>query len=995
MAISYNSTQANLSYIFTTTSGGTVFSSNLAPSTAFNYFSNTAVVNDAIYFCFTSVSFSNLYLNVGTAMAGTGINLAWEYFCRSTSTWRTCHNLTDGSNGFTTLGAVTVKFPLQANMDLTTVNSISNITAVRCRITAITTITNGGAQSSVTIKKSDGKIAVTGYSDGAPCTWLDIYNWVIANASEIGATKISSDTFKFDNCAISISNGSTLRSVNEKIYMGNGCRCPVLLIAGLWSGTKAGTNGWQSASSYFFCYFSSSNILTSGSTTRVFGGIWEWFTNTVDGLTCTPSGTYLGVTDGEWRGVYCRQSGYFSTAIMDRCIVDGGLITASAVTNYPTNLSIANPGSSIWSMFGVGNTIPGVTYGAPTSALMTIVAAYNATPAQQYNFVNPNPSFGNQTDAVKVITRSLGSLANITNCFFYNSTTTLFTDYTTQSQSATVDDVPLNGSVGDIYYFKTSIGITNYQTALSFTITSQTNNYVYAYEYWNGSTWVALVPGVSLFDTTNNFQQTGIVYFGTYANWASTTVNGSTGWFVRIRITTAGTGSPSVSKIEQRPQAGIGNWKLNENYYYNLKVNNNSSTAIQSANIFIKDSLNTVIGNFSSNASGDITQQTLLRQYFNFDTSISDTYFNIKQQSVNPYLVRVRKYGYYFQDLSKTVSGQSSDVAVLQTNTNVIASEATALAYTGISINTSTQKLTISSNHTIQEVYDYCQAWLAQSSNIATDEFLTTSNGQAFTLGYDLEINNAILSGSGNISMPSKTLTFVGTGSTTLIVVDSTGTKVNISVSGYTLGSRIQIYNLTNSSEIYNAIPSNTNLSVPVTWIADKSLRVRVARVSGVDADLPVVYIGTLLNTGATFSVIQTPDVAYEANAIDGSSVSELAADYANIQIESNDVDGLTTVQRIYAWFANNLMTSTGIANFFGALTAEDSVNYKIDTSIINLKIQNISTTPLLLYGARLYRSDGTSIFEVGTGPIQHDPSKSYIANSNGLLTFNDFIALK
>lgn len=995
MAISYNSTQANLSYIFTTTSGGTVFSSNLATSTAFNYFSNTAVVNDAIYFCFTGFSFSNLYLNVGTAMAGTGINLAWEYFCRSTGTWRTCHNLTDGSNGFTTLGAVTVKFPLQANMDFTTVNSISNITAVRCRITAITTITNGGAQSSVTIKKSDGKIAVTGYSDGSPCTWLDIYNWVIVNASEIGATKISSDTFKFDNCAISISNGSTLRSEKEKIYMGNGCRCPGLLIAGLWSGAKAGTNGWQNASSYFFCYVSSTNILTSGSTTRVFGGIWEWFINTVDGLTCTPSGTYLGVTDGEWRGVYCKQSGYFSTAIMDRCIVDGGLITASAVTNYPTNLSIANPGSSIWNMYGVGNTIPGVTYGVPTSSLMAIVAAYNATPAQQYNFVNPSPSFGNQTDAVKVITRNLGTLANITNCFFYNSTTTLFTDYTTQAQSATVDDVPLSGSVGDIYYFKTSIVNTNYQTALSFTITSQTNNYVYAYEYWNGSTWVALVPGVSLFDTTNNFQQTGIVYFGTYANWASTTINGSTGRFVRIRITTAGTGSPSVSKIEQRQQAGIGDWKLNEKYYYNLKVNDNSSTAIQSANVFIKDSLNTVIGNFSSNSSGDIAQQTLLRQYLNFDTSISDTYFNIKQQSVNPYLVRVRKYGYYFQDLSKTVSGQSSDVAVLQINTNVSTSEATALAYTGISINTSTQKLTISSNHTIQEVYDYCQAWLAQSSNIATDEFLTPSNGQAFTLGYDLEINNAILSGSGNISMPSKTLTFVGTGSTTLIVVDSTGTKVNISVSGYTLGSRIQIYNLTNSSEIYNAIPSNTNLSVPVTWIADKSLRVRVARVSGVDADLPVVYIGTLLNTGATFSVIQTPDVAYEANAIDGSSVSELAADYANIQIDSNDADGLTTVQRIYAWFANNLMTSTGIANFFGALTAEDSVNYKIDTSIINLKIQNISTTPLLLYGARLYRSDGTSIFEAGTGPIQHDPSKSYIANSNGLLTFNDFIALK
>lgn len=995
MAISYNSTQANLSYIFTTTSGGTVFSSNLAASTSFNYFSNTAVVNDAIYFCFSGTSFSNLILNVGTALSGTGVTVVWEYFTRIGSTWRPCHNLTDGSNGFTTLGAVTVKFPLQAGMGLTTVNGVSNVTAVRCRITALTSISNGGAQSTTTVKKSDGKIAVTGYSDGAPCTWLDIYNWVIANASEIGATKVSFDTYKFDNCAISISNGSTLRSTSEKIYMGNGCHCPGLLIAGLWSGTKAGTNGWQSASSYFFCYFSSTNILTSGTTTRVFGGIWEWFTNTVDGLTCTPSGAYLGVNGGEWRGVYCRQSGYFSTAIMDRCIVDGGLITSGAITNYPTNLSIANPGSSIWNMYGVGNTIPGVTYGAPTSSLMAIVAAYNATPAQQYNFVNPNPSFGNQTDAVKVITRNLGTLANITNCFFYNSTTTLFTDYTTQAQSATVDDVPLSGSVGDVYYFKTSIVNTNYQTALSFTITSQTNNYVYAYEYWNGSTWVALVAGTSLFDTTNNFQQTGIVYFGTYAGWASTTINGSTGWFVRIRITTAGTGSPSVSKIEQRQQAGIGDWKLNEQYYYNLKVNNSSSTAIQNAVTYIKDALNTVVGTFTTNASGDITQQTLLRQYFNFDTSISDTYFNIKQQSVNPYLVRVRKYGYYFQDLSKTVSGQSSDVAVLQTNTNVIASEATALAYTGISINTSTQKLTISSNHTIQEVYDYCQAYLAQSANIAVTEFLTTSNGQSFSLIYDLEINNATLTGTGTISMPTKTLTFIGTGSTTLTVVDSVGTKVNISVSGYILGSRIQVYNSTDSAELYNGIPGATSLLVPITWTTNKTLRVRVAYVSGASGYLPAQLFGTLTNAGASFTVIQSADNVYNTNAIDGSSVTELTADYANIQVESNDADGQTTVQRIYAWFANNLMTTNGIASYYGAFIAEDLSNYKIDTSIINLKIQNVSTVPLILYGARLYRSDGTTIFDVGAGPVQHDPNKAYIAGADDLLTFTDYVALK
>jgi len=997
MAITYNVTVTTCSNIYTTTGGGTVFSSNLNASTAFNYFSNTAVVNDAIYFLVASTAFSNLTFNVGTAMAGTGITLVWEYFCGTTSGWRTCHNLTDGTNNFTTTGVVTVKFPLQAKMTLTTVNGISNICAVRCRITALTTITNGGAQSTTTVKRSDGAVRLTGYSDGAPATWLDVYNYLVANAPETGPARVSADVFKFDNCFINIANGSTLRSTGEKVYMGNGSQSSSSLVnmSGLWSGVKVGTNGWASASSYFFCYTSSTNLISNGPTTRVFGGIWEWFNNTVDGILCAASGTYLGMSSGEWRGVYARSSGYFDNAVCDRCITDGGLITAGAVSIYPTNLNIANPGSYIWQMYGVGNTIPGVTYGSPTTAIMNISAAYNATSGSVYNFVNPNPSFGNQTDAVKVSTRLMGNLAVITNCYFYNSTTTLFTDYTTQAQSATADDVPLSGSVGDIYYFKTSNVNTNYQTALNFTITSQANNYVYAYEYWNGSTWIALVSNVSLFDTTNNFQQTGVVYFGAYANWASTTINSSTGFFVRIRITSAGTGSPTVSKIEQRRQAGIGDWKINEQYSYDLKVTNASSSPIQSANIYIKNNLGTVTGTFGSDASGNITQQTLLRQYFYFNTSVSDANYNVGQQAVNPYLVRVRRYGYIFQDLSKTVSGLSSDVAVLQTNANVVASEATALAYTGISINTGTQKITITSNHSIQELYDYCQAWLAQSANIATNEFLTTSNGQSFTLGYDLELNNAILSGSGTIDMPTKTLTFVGTGSTSLVVTDSVGTKVNISVSGYALGSRIQVYNSTDAVQLYNGVPSSGTLAVPITWLSNKSIRVRSSYVSGASAYLPTQSFGILTNNGASFTITQTSDSVYQTNAVDGSTVTELSADYLNVQIDSNDADGETSVQRIYAWFVYILTTSTGISNFYGAFTADDLYNYKIDTSILNLKFQNISAVPLIVSGARLYRSDGTTIFDVGVGPAQHDPSKAYIANSGDLLTFTDFVALK
>jgi len=50
MAITYQTDAITISYIYRATSGGTVFSSNLNATAAFDYFDDTAVVGDAIYF---------------------------------------------------------------------------------------------------------------------------------------------------------------------------------------------------------------------------------------------------------------------------------------------------------------------------------------------------------------------------------------------------------------------------------------------------------------------------------------------------------------------------------------------------------------------------------------------------------------------------------------------------------------------------------------------------------------------------------------------------------------------------------------------------------------------------------------------------------------------------------------------------------------------------------------------------------------------------------
>ena len=62
--------------------------------------------------------------------------------------------------------------------------------------------------------------------------------------------------------------------------------------------------------------------------------------------------------------------------------------------------------------------------------------------------------------------------------------------------------------------------------------------------------------------------------------------------------------------------------------------------------------------------------------------------------------------------------------------------------------------------------------------------------------------------------MPSKLVTFVGTGAATVPITDSTGTKVNLVISNIVPNSRIQIYNTTDSTEIYNAVVTGTSLSL-------------------------------------------------------------------------------------------------------------------------------------------------------------------------------------
>jgi hypothetical protein len=180
-------------------------------------------------------------------------------------------------------------------------------------------------------------------------------------------------------------------------------------------------------------------------------------------------------------------------------------------------------------------------------------------------------------------------------------------------------------------------------------------------------------------------------------------------------------------------------------------------------------------------------------------------------------------------------------------------------------------------------------------------------------------------------------------------------------VTGYTVGSRVQIYNVTTATELYNAVPGAILSYVyteGTTVTSGDTIRVRIAYVSGVTANLPEEYMTTAGSIGFTVTDDVTSDAVYNALAIDGSTITEFAADYVNdevnVVIASN-----WYMSDLYAWWVYNLTTAQGISDFFGGLEAIDVGNFRINNSVVDIYIDNHTATNLRqLDNRRIFRAD-------------------------------------
>lgn len=968
MAITYNS-YSNCPHVFRATSGGTVFSANLA-GTTFDYFTDTAVLNDAIYFSRNAeyMAISDLKLHVGTAMAGTGITITWEYFRGTGAVWTEINDLIDNTNGFTVTGANTVQFPLQPNMTYPAsgVNGIRNRVFIRARISAITSITEGGANSTTTPQVGDGRLNLTGYTDGSPCTFENIYTWCVANRPDVLPQKVGTDTYVFPNAILNVA--STLRSSGENIFMGNGCMIgPQFDLSYAHLGTKVGTDGWTAGTNLYLCYRSPGEKLVIGTSNafKMYGGAIKEYRPIVYGVTCTPSG-YFNMGRGEWIGVYQEKSGYFISADSNRCIVDGSLIMSSTVSKFPNNLQIADPTTRLFVFYSRNQDITNLVYALPSTCIYNFGGMYGPADGN-INFIDCNPLIPEQSSEVKVVYRQLGTALNITKFFYYNSTTDTYTDYTTEANSTATDDVPIGGEVGDIFYIcRSTTTNTTLQTALDFTITPQNNDYEYKMEYYSRNGWMEREFN-SQFDQTNNFSQSGTLFVrndgnATTTNSADTiTINGQAGHYIRFTITKKGTGTPTISRVRYRLQNGITSGITSEKYSYNLNIKAiTGNTNIEGANVMIKDAEDIEVFEGLTDASGNIEEQQLVRKQTLFDAQSSEDDYNYKDIVKTPHSIRIRKYGYNQLEVTKLVAGKASEVSKLTTNAFITEADKSVVeAYTGIDITGNT--ITITEDHTMQEVYDFSQSWA--ESNINCNEPYTTADGQTFFSKFDLVLDGCHLSGVGKISMVVNTVTYLNDATSSVDIIAIDGTHTNIKLTNLVDGSRIQVYDIDEDTELFNDT-NGTELILPIIWNEDKDIRIRVMYVDGSTAKKWYETTATLTANGINLRIDQEDDTVYNEIAVDGSTVDECSIDGTNLVIDIEDDDAHTTGQRIYAFEVYWLSTENGIRDQALYIDAIDSTRFVFEGG---LKIKNISEHPLTIDNCNIYPSEGiaTDIFDL------------------------------
>lgn len=307
-----------------------------------------------------------------------------------------------------------------------------------------------------------------------------------------------------------------------------------------------------------------------------------------------------------------------------------------------------------------------------------------------------------------------------------------------------------------------------------------------------------------------------------------------------------------------------------------------------------------------------------------------------------PYINATRFYWYKFDEgsITKTID---PIIVLNETWASALSSK--------MSMDFWTNTLTISDSVSLSNIYDFIKYSLCLPENLSRNDIISSPDGVIFNGSFNLNLTStAQITGGWTLTISANTLSIASGATSTAQLVSDDASFTSLSVSGLIAGSRIQLYNVTDDVEIYNAIVAGTSWSTGIAWTTDKTIRLRVIKNDWLTAYQMFESTGTFLQTGLAFNASQLVNGVYNANNIDGSIVTECSISGTIVRIYVDDPDNLTTWQRIYNWYQSYLSTEAGIreqsTTYFYAI---DSTTYKCSDT---MRIINQDTVnPLAITG--------------------------------------------
>jgi hypothetical protein len=223
-------------------------------------------------------------------------------------------------------------------------------------------------------------------------------------------------------------------------------------------------------------------------------------------------------------------------------------------------------------------------------------------------------------------------------------------------------------------------------------------------------------------------------------------------------------------------------------------------------------------------------------------------------------MMTIRKWGYAYQTYLKTIKRVTADIffATSDLTANPFITEstqATVHAYTGITIDGTS--ITISEDHTVQELYDFVQDYLHQDANLGVEEFFTTIDGENFVCTRDIILDGGNLTGGTSINCGTNDFTLTD-GTYNGVIIDASGRRVHIKITGIVDGSQLYLEDTSDDSEIYNET-TGTSIDELFTWTTNINAILRIRKAGYLEYSANVI----INNLGVTAIASQTEDGAY------------------------------------------------------------------------------------------------------------------------------------